>query len=322
MSNKLIVSVSPHVMTSYGTRKIMLNVLIALIPAVTASTVIFGIRALAVILISAVSAVVFEHLWCLVTKKKTTITDFSAVITGVLLAMTLPVSVPLYIPVLGSFFAIIIAKCLFGGIGNNFINPALSGRAFLLASYGVKMTTWTRPVLFGTEIDALTTATPLSILKGAGEIPNSYIDLFLGNMAGSLGETSAVALLIGFIYLLIRKIVTPHATLSFILTVGVFGYIFGQNGFFTGDFLISILTGGVFLGGIFMLTDYTTSPTTRKGNIVAGILAGIITIFIRIKGGLPEGVCYSILIVNILAPQIDKFFHPRKYGKSSIVRDR
>ena len=311
MTNKLIVSVSPHVMTSYGTRKIMLNVLIALSPAVLASTYIFGFRALVIMIISVASAVLFEHLWCLIIKKKTTITDFSATITGLLLGMTLPVSVPFYIPVLGSFFAIIVAKCLFGGLGNNFINPALAGRAFLLASYGAKMTTWANPK----GVDAVTSATPLAVFKETGEMATNYLTMFLGNMAGSIGEVSALALLIGFIYLLIKKIITPHATLSFILTVGILGYIFGKNGFFTGDFLFSILTGGVFLGGIFMLTDYTTTPTTRNGNIAAGIVAGLITIFIRLKGGLPEGVCYSILIVNILAPQIDKIFHPKKYGR-------
>jgi len=317
MADKLIVSVSPHVMTSYGTRKIMLNVIVALLPAVLASTYIFGLRALVIMLVSVASAVLFEHLWCLILKKESTITDLSACITGLLLGMTLPVSVPLYIPALGSFFAIIVAKSLFGGLGNNFINPALAGRAFLLASYGVKMTTWTRPEFSGfkIDIDALTTATPLGILKETGEITGSYLNLFLGNMAGSIGEVSAVALLIGFVYLLIKRVITPHATLSFILTVGIFGYIFGQNGFFTGDFIFSILSGGVFLGGIFMLTDYTTTPTTRKGNVVAGILAGLITIFIRAKGGLPEGGCYSILIVNILSPQIDKIFHPKKYGR-------
>ena len=321
MADKLIVSVSPHVMTSYGTRKIMLNVLIALFPAVLASTYIFGLRALVIMLVSVASAVLFEHLWCVIMKTETTVTDLSASITGLLLSMTLPVSVPLYMPVLGSFFAIIVAKCLFGGLGNNFINPALAGRAFLLASYGVKMTTWTKPMStakifgFGTEIDALTTATPLGIFKETGEVAHNYLSLFLGNVAGSIGEVSALALLIGFIYLLIRKIITPHAPLSFILTVGILGFVFGRAGFFKGDFLFSILSGGVFLGGIFMLTDYTTSPTTRKGNIVAGILAGLITVFIRLKGGLPEGVCYSILLVNILAPQIDKIFHPKKYGR-------
>ena len=320
MANKLIVSVSPHVMTSYGTRKIMLNVLIALIPAVLASTYIFGIRALVIMLISILSAVLFEHLWCLIMKQETTITDLSACITGLLLAMTLPVSVPLYYPVLGSFFAIIVAKCLFGGLGNNFINPALAGRAFLIANYGFKMTSWTKTMSnpevfgFGTKLDTITTATPLGILKETGEISKDYISMFLGNMSGSLGEVSALALLIGFIYLLVKRIITPHATLSYILAVGVFGYLFGREGFFTGDFLFSILSGGVFLGGIFMLTDYTTTPTTRKGNVVAGIAAALITIFIRVKGGLPEGVCYSILIVNILAPQIDKIFHPRRYG--------
>jgi electron transport complex protein RnfD len=253
-------------------------------------------------------------------KKESTISDLSACITGLLLAMALPVSVPLFIPAVGSFFAIIVAKCLFGGLGNNFINPALAGRAFLLASYSVPLTTWTKPLStprvfgFGTPLDAITTATPLGIFKATGEISANYSDLFFGNVGGSLGEVSALAISLGFIYLLSKKIIKPYITLSFILTVGTAGFVFGGNGFFTGDFLFSILSGGVFLGGVFMLTDYTTSPTTKWGNAAAGIIAGLITSFIRVKGGLPEGVCYSILFVNILAPQLDKLFAPKKFG--------
>lgn len=315
MNEKLIVSTSPHVQTGFGTQKLMGNVLIALLPAVIAATVIFGVRSLILIAISVCSAMLFEHLWCMVVKKPTTIFDLSAAITGVLLALTLPVGVPLYIPIVGSFFAIIVAKCLFGGLGNNFINPALAGRAFLLASYSLPMTTWAKPFYYtqGT-VDAFTGATPLKLLKAGEAIDVSYLDMFLGNMGGCMGEVCALALLIGFLYLLIRKVIQPHITVSFVATVALLSLIFGQNGFFTGDPLTAILTGGVMLGGIFMLTDYTTSPTTPAGNIIAGIIAGILTVFIRIKGGYPEGVCYSILLVNILAPQIDKLIIPKKYG--------
>lgn len=315
MNEKLIVSTSPHVQTSYGTRRLMGNVLIALIPAVAAATWIFGIRALLLIAVSACSAMLFEHLWCMINKKPTTIFDLSAAITGVLLALTLPVGVPLYVPIVGTFFAIIIAKCLFGGLGNNFINPALAGRAFLLASYSLPMTTWAKPFYYKTgTVDAITGATPLKLLKAGEAVDLSYWDLFFGNMGGSMGEVCALALILGFLYLWARKIIQPHVTISYVATVALLGWFFGYQGIMTGDPLASILTGGVLLGGVFMLTDYTTSPTTGLGNVIAGILAGCLTIFIRVKGGYPEGVCYSILLVNILAPQIDKFIIPRKYG--------
>ncbi len=313
MNEKYTVSSSPHIRAEAGTSTIMRDVIIALIPAVIAGAVIFGARALVIMLISVLSAVLSEHIWCLCMKKKTTITDGSAAVTGLLLALTLPVSVPFYIPALGSIFAIIIAKELFGGLGHNFMNPALVGRAFLLASFSQAMTSWNKPFYYK-GVDVVTSATPLNILKSGGEMSATYKDLFLGNIGGSIGEVCALALLIGFVYLLIRKVIRPFATLSYILGVGVFGFIFGYNGYFSGDFIVSILTGGVMLGAIFMLTDYVTSPTTDMGNIVYGLIAALITTFIRLKGGYPEGVCYSILLVNILAPQIDKLFIPRKYG--------
>ncbi|MBR5240074.1 MAG: RnfABCDGE type electron transport complex subunit D [Clostridia bacterium] len=315
MNEKLIVSTSPHIQTNDGIGKIMGNVLIALIPAVAAATWIFGLRALILICISICSAMLFEHLWCMIFKKPTTIFDGSAAITGALLALTLPVGVDWYIPVVGSFFAIIVAKCLFGGLGNNFINPALAGRAFLLASYSLPMTTWVQPFYYQAEtVDAVSYATPLKLAKAGEAVSLSHWDMFLGNMGGCMGEVCALALIVGFIYLLARKIIQPHATLSYVATVALLGWVFGYQGLMTGDPVASVLTGGVLLGGIFMLTDYTTSPTTGLGNVIAGILAGALTTFIRLKGGYPEGVCYSILFVNILAPQIDKLILPKKYG--------
>ena len=315
MNEKLIVSTSPHVQTDFGIGKIMGNVLIALIPAVAAATWIFGIRALILIAISTCSAMLFEHLWCMVMKKQTTIFDGSAAITGVLLALTLPVGVAWYIPVVGSFFAIIVAKCLFGGLGNNFINPALAGRAFLLASYSLPMTTWAKPFYYQVgSVDVVTGATPLKLLKAGETVNLGYVDMLIGNMGGCMGEVCAIALIIGFIYLWARKIIQPYATVSYVATVALLGWFFGYQGLMSGDPVASVLTGGVLLGSIFMITDYTTSPTTSLGNVIAGILAGALTIFIRVKGGYPEGVCYSILFVNILAPQIDKLVLPRKYG--------
>lgn len=310
MNEKLIVSTSPHIQTSKGTDSLMLNVIIALIPAIIASGLIFGIRAVAIISVCTIACVLSEHIWCLIMKKPTTVWDGSSFVTGILLAMTLPPTVPYYIPVLGGIFAIIVAKELFGGLGNNFINPALAGRAFLLASFSEKMTTWSAP--FG--IQAETYATPLKTLKAGGSVDLSYIDMFLGKMGGSLGEVCTLALLIGFIYLLITNTIKSHITVSYVLTVAVASWIFGYNGYFTGDPLQAILTGGVMLGGIFMLTDYVTSPTTKNGQLIYGVLAGLITVFIRIKGGYPEGVCYSILLANIIAPQLDKVIKPKKYG--------
>ena len=312
-----IVSPSPHVKSNTSTAQIMRDVIIALVPAIIAGVVIFGIRSLWVILSSLVGAVLSEHIWCMCLKKKTTITDGSAVVTGILLALTLPVNIPLYMPFLGSVFAIIIVKELFGGIGNNFMNPALAGRAFLLASFSSEMTSFTKPF----SVDAITTVTPLRALKSHENLAATYKDLFLGNIGGCIGEVCAFALIIGFIYLLVRKVILPHATISYVLGVGILGYIFGYEGLFTGDFLVSILTGGVLLGGIFMLTDYVTSPTTKMGNVIYGLIAALITTFIRLKGGYPEGVCYSILLVNILAPQIDKFFIPKKFGYVKIRKE-
>ena len=314
MNEKLIVSTSPHIQTSMGTDRLMMNVIIALVPAALASIIIFGARALWIIVLSVASCMLAEHLWCMLQKKPTTIADGSAAVTGILLAMTLPPSVQWYIPVLGGVFAIIVAKELFGGLGNNFINPALAGRAFLLASFSQSMTSWTAPFAYKGGFDAETYATPLKILKSGGSAGISYFDMFLGKMGGSLGEVCTLAILIGFVYLLATGTIRAYTTVSYVACVALFSWIFGYNGYFTGDPLTAVLTGGVMLGGVFMLTDYVTSPTTKYGQMIYGILAGLITVFIRIKGGYPEGVCYSILLSNILAPQIDKLVKPKKYG--------
>ncbi|MBQ4109647.1 MAG: RnfABCDGE type electron transport complex subunit D [Clostridia bacterium] len=320
MSEKFVVSSSPHISSDNYICNIMKNVLVALIPALLMGAYVFGIRAVVLTAVSIISCVVFESLWNTVNKKEETIGDCSACITGALLAFILPVSVPLWIPVVGAFFAIIIVKQLFGGLGQNFLNPALGARAFLLASWPVAMTVYTKPfeklpwIKSIQDIDALSGATPLAVMKQSGEMSATYFDLFIGNVGGCIGEVSTVAVLIGFIYLLFKKIIKPHAPLAYILSTALFGWIIGYNGAFTGDPLFSVLSGGVLLGAVFMITDYTTSPTTALGNIIGGIVAGFLTVLIRVKGGYPEGVTYAIMVVNVITPLLDKYIQPKRYG--------
>lgn len=330
MEENLIVSHSPHIAGKDSLKSIMLQVIIAMLPALVAGCLVFGFRALVVTLICVVSCVVFEGLWQKVLKKPLTVSDLSAVVTGMLLAFNLPAGIPLWIPVIGSFFAIIIVKQFFGGIGHNFMNPALAARAFLLASWALAMTTWPAPganlPLFGSAdavsstigtVDALTTATPLALYAAGAENLPSYLTLFLGNTGGCIGETSALAILIGGIYLLSCGVIRLRVPVSFIATVAVGTWIFGgQNGFFTGDWLYQILSGGLMLGAFFMATDYATTPFTPKGQIIFGIGCGVITVVIRLWGGYPEGVSYSILLMNIVTPLIDKITAPRRYGTS------
>jgi len=312
LEDKLIVSYAPHIRKERYISTSMRDVLIALLPALVGSFFFFGIRALIVVALSVASCVLSEYIWNKILKKKNSITDLSAVVTGVLLAFTLPPSIPYYMVVVGGIFAIIIVKCFYGGIGQNVVNPALAARAFLLACWPVAMTNWAIP-----GADAVSGATPLAILKGAeGTLPK-YMDLFIGTgIKGSIGEVSALLLLIGGIYLVLRKVITPVIPVTYILTVGVFGWLFAGEGMIAENFLYSILSGGVFLGGIFMATDYTTSPLTAKGQFVYALMAGIITGVIRIYGGYPEGVTYAILIMNIATPLIDKAIVPKTFGKA------
>lgn len=318
--DKLIVSSSPHITGKKSTPSIMADVLIALIFPLIAGVYVFGIRALILVVVSVLSACFFESLWNLILHKENTISDLSACVTGALIAMILPVSVPLFVPVIGSLFAIIIVKQLFGGLGQNFVNPALSARAFLLASWPLLTTVFvktriTLPLFSSVPLtDAITSATPLNLMKASGET-TSYINLFLGNISGCIGETSAVAILIGGVYLVIRKVITLHLPLSYILSSAFFGFLLGYDGLFTGDVLFTVLSGGILFGAFFMITDYVTTPTTKKGQITAGIIAGFITILIRVKGGYPEGVTYAILFVNVITPLIDKYISPKKYGR-------
>lgn len=313
MQEKLIVSHAPHIAGGDSISQIMLHVIIALLPALLAGCLVFGLRALAVTVICVLSCVVFEGLWQKILKKPVTVSDLSAVVTGMLLAFNLPAGIPLWMPVVGSFFAIIIVKQFFGGLGHNFMNPALGARAFLLASWALAMTTWPQPLLH--TADAVSSATPLAAYaENAGNLP-PYLDLFLGGVGGCIGETSTLAILIGGIYLLLCGVIRLRVPAVFIGTVALGTWIFGgHNGLFTGDWLYQILSGGLMLGAFFMATDYSTTPFTPAGQILFGLGCGIITVLIRIWGGYPEGVSYSILLMNAATPLIDRITAPRRYG--------
>ncbi len=322
-AHELVVSVSPHVRGKETVARIMWTVNLSLLPAFIMSVYYFGPRAVYVTGLCIVSSVLFEHVYQVSLNKKTTIGDGSAFLTGLLLGLNLPASSPFFIPIIGSLVAVVITKLLFGGLGYNIFNPALIGRAFLLISFPKLLTTWTEPTAKFFAMDAKTTATPLGILKEEGivqlmEVFGSktelYKSLFMGSTAGSLGETSAIALLIGALLLFARGYITWHIPVSFVATVGVLGWAFGGEGMFTGDPLIHILSGSLILGAFFMATDYVTGPSVRKGQLVYGIGCGAITMLIRLKGGFPEGVMFAILLMNCFAPLIDRSFKPELFG--------
>ncbi len=298
---KLIVSPSPHIRSGMTTQKIMLNVIIALCPAIIASGIIFGLRAIFLILICVATSLVWETLFNMITKKPNTIGDLSAVVTGILLAFNLPSTLPFWMAVIGTFVAIVIVKCLFGGLGQNFANPAIVGRIVLMLSFTGAMTNWVLPLSLQTA-DVVTGATPL-VSQDA-----KYLDLFLGMTGGCLGETCALALIIGGIYLVARRIISPITPLFFLLTVEVFSVIVGV------DPLYQLLSGGVLLGAIFMATDYVTTPITFWGKVIFGIGCGIITCVIRFYASMAEGVSFSILIMNILTPYIDMITKTKPVG--------
>jgi len=310
--DRLIVSASPHLHKKESVSRIMWLVVASLIPAGAAGVFIFGMSALCAIILGVVSAIAAEALLQVFTKRKVSVLDGSAVITGLLLAYNLPPKVPFWLPIVGSFFAIAIGKQIFGGLGQNIFNPALVGRVFLMASWPKYMTTFTKPLNY----DAITSATPLAALKEGKLLEYiSYIDLFLGKRGGCIGEVCILALVLGAIFLLIRGYISWHIPTTYILTVGLFTFIFGTKGLFTGDWLFHILTGGLILGAFFMATDYVTSPLTYKGQIVFGIGCGLITAIIRLWGGYPEGASYAILMMNAATPIIDRFTRNRVYGK-------
>lgn len=310
MENVLIGSSSPHLRSEETISRVMLDVIIALLPATLASIYFFRFSAIKLIGLAVLTAVLTEAAIQKFMKKPVTIGDFSAIVTGLLLAFNIPASSPWWIPVIGSAFAIAIVKHAFGGLGNNFINPALAARAMLLASWPVIMTNWVTP-----GADAVSAATPLAILKGEAEgtLP-SIMSVMTGNIGGSLGETSALLLILGGIYLLYRGVINWRIPITYIATVMVMTLILG-GGF--ANMLYHTFSGGLMLGAFYMATDYSSSPVTPKGHIIFGIGCGFFTSIIRLYGGYPEGVSYSILLMNVAAPLIDKYTAPKVFGKVS-----
>lgn len=319
MQYSLSVSSSPHIRSRSNTSKIMLDVLIALLPATAMAIYYFRMSALIIILSTVFSCVLAEYIWTRIVKKPNTISDLSAAVTGLLLALNLSPVVPIWIAVLGGAFAIIIVKQLFGGLAGNIVNPALAARAFMVASWPSQMTTWVSP-----GADALSTATPLGIFATGGPTitnlppllggPPALWDMFIGNIGGCIGETSALALILGGLYLLVRKVISPAIPVVFIGTTAFFTWMIGGDTLFTGDYLFQILAGGLMLGAIYMATDYATSPTNLKGRIIFGIGCGFITAMIRIYGGYPEGVTFAILLMNLTVPLIEKATIPVSFG--------
>lgn len=317
---KLAVSASPHIRSQESVEKIMWNVNLALLPAAAFAVYQFGLPALINLLVGALSAVGFEYITNRFRKQAVTITDGSAFLTGLLMAMCVPPSLPPYMMAIGSFFAIVVAKHSMGGLGSNIFNPAHIGRAALMVSWPVAMTTWSS---MKTAVDVVSTATPLNILKlqgydaliqTFGSHTALYKALFFGFRNGSIGETSTLLLLLGGVYLLYKRYINWHVPVFMIGTVMLMTWIFGPKGFFTGDPLFHMMAGGLIIGAFFMATDMVTIPITKKGQIIFAVGCGLITSLIRLKGGYPEGVCYSILLMNSLTPLIDRFVSPVKFG--------
>lgn len=321
---ELIVTVSPHIRNEETVSRIMWTVSLSLLPALVMAVYFFGPRALYVTALSIIGSLFSEWFVEKITNREFTVRDGSAFLTGLLFAMTLPATVPFYIPLIGSFVAVAITKQLFGGIGYNIFNPALMGRAFVLITWPRAMTSWIVPTAAFVGLDAKTTATPLSLLKEEGmhklievfgDKINLYTDLLIGHRAGSLGETSVIALLIGAGFLLYKRYITWHIPLSFLTTVAVFAWIFGgKEGFFTGDPTLHLLSGGLIIGAFFMATDYVTCPSVKSGQILFGIGCGLLTILIRLKSGYPEGVMFAILLMNCFTPLIERNLKSKVFG--------
>ena len=320
---KLIAPSNPHIRSNETTRSIMLDVIIAMLPALAFAIFNFGLRALTLTAVSVVACIFWEWLYRKLMKKPQSIGDLSCVVTGMLLAFVCPVHMPYWMIIIGDFFAIVVVNQLFGGIGKNFLNPALAGRAVLLASYAGTMTSWVDPAagkaaIIGSNADVVTTATPLAIMKTGdfAELMATYgVDkMFIGQIPGSLGEVSAVALLIGGAYLIWRKVINWQTPVAYIATVAVLTFLFPKQGTGLEWMLYSVFGGGLFLGAFFMATDYATSPVTKKGQLIFGIGCGLFTVLIRYFGSYNEGVCYSIMVMNLLVALIDKYTKPTRFG--------
>ena len=321
---KLSVASSPHASSPVGTKNLMRDVLIALIPALAMGIYVFGPRALTMTLVSVVFCEIFEWLYCKIMHKPIPCGDLSAAITGVLLVFVCPVTLPYWTIIIGDAFAIIVVKQLFGGLGTNFLNPALGGRAFLMLCYPVPMTTWVLPgkanwASIVSAADAVTGSTPLSndLMKNSVLPDASLADMFIGNIGGCVGEVSAIALLIGGIYMLAKGVIRIRIPAAYIITVAVLTLVFSRAPEDVNRvtwMLYEIFGGGLFLGAFFMATDYVTSPNTPKGEVIFGIGAGLLVVFIRYFGGYPEGVCYSILVMNCCTWIIDKYTKPTRFG--------
>ena len=313
--DNLIVSASPHLVTAMDTQKTMLMVLIALVPSLLVSTYVFGFRVLILTAVCIAASMFFEWAWNKLMKRKQTVCDLSAALTGTLIAFNLPSGLPYWIAIVGCFEAIIVVKQLFGGIGKNLVNPAITARIVLFISFATEMTTGPLPRMNQTA-DVLTGPTPLGVIHEGGQLPTN-MEMFLGYIGGSMGEVSAIALIIGGLFLVWKKIISPIIPCCFIGTVFVFALIYYSatgNGDALQMAVFHILAGGVMLGAIFMATDYVTSPLLPAGKVVFGIGCGVITMLIRLFGQYPEGVSFSILIMNCLTPLIDSFFQKRMYG--------
>ncbi len=293
----LRISSAPHIRSNDTTSRLMLDVIIALIPTSIAGVYYFGMKALTLLVVSMISAVLFEFLYQKLTHRPVRIGDLSALVTGLILGLNLPATASWWLAVIGAGFAIILVKCLFGGIGDNFVNPALAARAVLLASWPVRMTAFVLP-----GVDAVSSATPL-----AG-YPTTTMDLFLGNIPGSIGEVCKAAILLGLVYLLVRKVISWRIPVIMVLSAAVFALLLGQ------DPVTAVLSGGLLFGAVFMATDYTTSPMTAIGQMIYAAGAGLIVAIIRVYGNYPEGVTYAILLMNIVTPLIDKYVRPKVYG--------
>lgn len=308
LNEKLTVSPSPHLRSGDTTQKIMLDVLLALCPAAAAAVMLFGFRALLLECVCVASCVLAEYITRRILHRSNTISDLSAAVTGLILALNLPVTINPLFAVIGSVAAIVIVKQLFGGLGQNFVNPAATARVILLVSFPAAMSRWVEPFYYRTSsaVDAVTSATPLVQLANGEEV--SHLRLLLGIHGGCIGETCALALLAGFVYLLVRRVISPVIPLTFMGTVALMTLVLG------GDPIAAVLTGGVMLGAIFMATDYTTSPVTPAGRWIFGIGCGLITVVIRQFGALYEGVSYAIVLMNVLVPHIEDLTRPKAFG--------